>query len=264
VLRFQIIRILQITVTILLIGRGWQHLFWDAPYQQLFTAQAGFSDWFVGQWTAFTGWFYVLGIVFALTLDNRDSKWGYTFVVHSATLLLLAQMYRAANNCEWPTLLLYASQIATPLIYYQLQFTKVAIGRIMGTLKLSLTLTMLGYAWYAFGWHYGQKASWHNGLQSIFGLSEDLTTYLLIALGVVELLIVLVLWVKPLQKVAFAGILFWGLLLMLASVALFFMEHPHWQSGIRSAWELLCLLPNAGLSFAIWTYVNVKKKEENF
>ena len=263
-LRYQIIRILQITVAILLVGRAWQHLFWDAPYEFLFTKQLGFTDWFVGKWTAVTGWVYLLGVIFCFTLDNRDSRWGYIYVVYSATLLLLAQLYRASNDCEVPTLFLYASQIATPLLYYQLQFTKIPIGRIMNTLKISLTLTLGGYAWYAFGWYYGQKDSWHNGLQNVFGTDQNTASYLLITLGIVECLIIVVLWVKPLQKIGFAGILFWGTLLMLASVALFFMEHPHWKSGLRSAWELLCLIPNAGLSYALWSYVNIKKKEENF
>jgi hypothetical protein len=157
-----------------------------------------------------------------------------------------------------------ATKFATPLIYYQLQFTKIPIGRIMNTLKLSLTLTLGAYAWYASGIYYGHKAAWIDGLNNVFGAGGGAAAILLYALASFEIIIILVLWVKPLQKIAFAGILFWGVLLMIASVALFFLEHPHWQSGVRSAWELLCLVPNAGLSYAIWKYVNEKKKEEDF
>ena len=93
------------------------------------------------------GWFYLFGVVFCFTLDKRDTRWGNIFVFYSAALLLLAQLYRISNAFEIPTLLLYSSQFATPLIYYQLQFTKIPIGRIMNTLKLSLTLTLGAYAW---------------------------------------------------------------------------------------------------------------------
>jgi hypothetical protein len=262
--RYHIIRILQITTAILLAGRAWQHFFWDVPYEFLFTERLGFTEWFNDQFTASMGWFYLIGVIFCFTLDNRNSKWAYVFVVYAASLLLLSQMFRASNNCEIPTLFLYTSQFATPLIYYQLQFTQIPIGRIMGTLKLSLTLTLAAYAWYAFGFYYGQKTAWLQGLNSAFAMEGNTAHYLLYGLAAVEILLILVLWVKPIQKVAFAGILFWGFSLMVASTALFFLEHPHWQSGLRSAWELLCLLPNAGLSFAIWSYVNWKKKADNF
>jgi len=263
-LRFHIIRVLQITTLILFTGRAWQHLFWDAPYEYLFSPQYGFTPWFVGKLTMGLGWFYVLGIIFCLTLDTRDKKWGYTFVFHSAALLLLAHMYRAQNACELPTFFLYVSQFATPVIFYLLQFTKTSISRIMGLLKIALTLTLGGYAWYAFGFHFGQKPEWLEGLQASFGLSETLASNILIGKGITEILLILLLWVRPLQKIAFAGILVWGGLLMISSVGLFFIEYPEWKSGIRSAWELLCLVPNAGLSFAIWRYVYVKKKEEDF
>jgi hypothetical protein len=264
VLRFQIIKILQITVAILLAGRAWQHLFWDAPYEFLFTEKAGFSDLFVDRVRTAIGWFYLLGVVFCFTLDTRNSKWGYSFVVYSTSLLLLAQLYRVSNSNEIPTLLLYTSQFATPYLYYRLQFTKIQIGQIMTSLKLSLTITLGGYAWYAFGFVYGQKSDWLHGLAYIFGVNNVTASYILIGLGIFEILIVLVLWVKPVQKVGLAGILFWGVMLMSASVALFVLEKPHWMSGLRSAWELLCLIPNAGLSYAIWRYINEKKKEEYF
>jgi len=264
VLRFQLIRILQLTAAILLAGRAWQHLFWDAPYQYFFSGETGFTDWFSDKLTTVMGWFYLFGVVFCFTLDKRDTRWGNIFVFYSAALLLLAQLYRISNAFEIPTLLLYSSQFATPLIYYQLQFTKIPIGRIMNTLKLSLTLTLGAYAWYASGIYYGHKVAWIEGLNNAFGTGSNSAALFLYALAAFEIIIILVLWVKPLQKIAFAGILFWGILLMIASVALFCMEHPHWQSGVRSAWELLCLVPNAGLSYAIWKYVNEKKKEEDF
>lgn len=263
-LRFQIIRILQLTAAILLAGRAWQHLFWDAPYEFIFSNETGFTQWFSDKFTAAMGWFYMIGVLFCFTLDSRDSKWGYVFVVYAASLLLLAQLYRVSNDSEIPTLLLYTSQFATPFIYYQLQFKKNGIGKIMNTLKLSLTLTLGAYAWYATGIYYGHKAAWIDGLNIVFGIGESGAAIVLYALAAFEIITILVLWVKPLQKIAFAAILFWGILLMIASVAIFFLEHPHWQSGIRSAWELLCLVPNAGLSYAIWKYVNEKKKEEDF
>jgi glucan phosphoethanolaminetransferase (alkaline phosphatase superfamily) len=133
----------------------------------------------------------------------------------------------------------------------------------MNNLKLSLTLTLGAYAWYASGIFYGHKPAWIEGLNAVFGTGSN-SAMVLYALAAFEIIIILILWVKPLQKIAFVGILIWGTLLMIASVALFFMEHPHWQSGVRSAWELLCLLPNAGLSYAIWKYVNEKKKQEDF
>ena len=262
-LRFQIIRILQITVAILLLGRAWQHLFWDAPLEYLLSPKL-YSEEFIDRVTTGLGWFYLIGIIFTFTLDNRNSRWGYSFVLYSAVLLLLAQLYRAANSYELPTILLYTSQFATPYLYYQLQFTKIPIGRIMSMLKLSLTLTLGGYAWYAFGFIYGQKKEWLLGLADVFGIDNQTAVYLLYLLGAFEIIIVLVLWVKPVQKIGLAGILFWGVLLMLASVGLFWIDQPHWQSGLRSMWELLCLVPNAGLSFAIWKYINDKKKEEDF
>jgi hypothetical protein len=207
VLRFQLIRILQLTAAILLAGRAWQHLFWDAPYQYFFSGETGFTDWFSDKLTIFMGWFYLFGVVFCFTLDKRDTRWGNIFVFYSAA------------------------------------------G---------------AYAWYASGIYYGHKVAWIEGLNNAFGTGSNSAALFLYALAAFEIIIILVLWVKPLQKIAFAGILFWGILLMIASVALFFMEHPHWQSGVRSAWELLCLVPNAGLSYAIWKYVNEKKKEEDF
>lgn len=262
-LRFQLIRILQITAAILLAGRAWQHLFWDPPYELIFSGETGFTTWFSDAITKVLGWFYLFGVIFCFSLDNRDTRWGNIFIFYAASLLLLAQLYRISNGYELPTLLLYTSQFATPYIYYRLQFTKIPIGRIMGNLKLCLTLTLGAYAWYASGIYYGHKKDWLDGLNRVFGTGEY-GSMILYGLAAFEIIIILILWVKPLQKIAFAGILIWGVLLMIASVALFFMEHPHWLSGFRSGYELLCLVPNAGLSYAIWKYVNEKKKQEDF
>jgi len=264
VLRFQIIKILQFTTFLLLVGRAWQHLFWGAPYAHLLPLEEGFSQWFVDKITMFFGWLFALGALFSFTLDSRDSKWGTFFIYLSFSLLLLAQLYRAENHNEWPTLLLYASQIATPLLYYQVQFTKVSLSKTMFLLKFSITLTLLGYAWYAFGFHYGIKSEWIEGISFLFALEKKTSIWLIYGLGIFEILLVLILWVKPLQKIGLAGIVFWGMLLMFASVLLFWIEHPVWISGIRSAWELLCLVPNAGLCFSFWHYINEKNKEEDF
>ncbi len=263
-LRYQIIRILQIAVLFLLIGRAWEHLFWEVPYQYLFRPEWGFTPWFVAKTTVVLGWFYLLGAFLVLTLDSRDRKQGYLLVFHSAALLLLAQMFRSDNACEWPTFFLYVSQFASPFLYYLLLFTNTPITRVMGLLKTSLMLTLGGYAWYALGWHYGQKTEWLNALVEWVGLSNNTASYVLAGVGILELLLIALLWVKPLQRIAFVGILFWGVFLMIASVGLFFFLHPEWTSALRSAWELFCLLPNAALSFALWRYVEVKKKEEEF
>jgi hypothetical protein len=201
VLRFQLIRILQLTAAILLAGRAWQHLFWDAPYQNIFSGETGFTDWFSDTITLVMGWFYLFGVIFCFSLDNRDTRWGNIFIFYSASLLLLAQLYRISNAYEIPTLLLYTSQFATPYIYFQLQFTKIPIGRIMNNLKLSLTLTLGAYAWYATGIYYGHKAAWIDGLNIVFGIGESGAAIVLYALAAFEIITILVLWVKPLQKI---------------------------------------------------------------
>jgi len=263
-LRYQIIQILKITTAILLVGRGWQHLFWDAPYEYLFKPEWGFSSWFIGQLTVYFGWFYLLGLLFTFSLDTRNNRLGYTFVFHSAALLLLAHLYRADNACELPTFFLFTSQFATPLIYYLLLFTTTAIKRIMGLVKLTLSLTLGAYAWYAIGGNFGQPKIWLAGLDYYLGISPATGNIVFITLGLLELLLAIFLWIKPFQRLAFAGTLIWGILLMLASVFLFWQEHAQWTTAFRSLWELFCLVPNAGLAFALWRYVFLKKKQDAF
>lgn len=263
-LRFHIIRILRITTAVLLAGRAWQHLFWDAPFEFLLSAKAGFTPWFEGQVTGFFGVLYLIGLIFTFMLDSRNSKLGYYFVIQSVLLLFLAHLYRADRSCEWPTFFLYTAQFATPFLYYLLLFTKRPIGRIMNTLKIALTITLFAYSSYAIGWPFGQPSEWLEGIAFYFGMSNIQAQGLFIGLGVLEILLALFLWIKPLQRFAFVGILFWGGLLMLASVGLFFHEHIHWKAGLRAAWELLCLVPNLALSYVLWSYVTIKKKQEEF
>ena len=136
--RRKIINIIQLSAITVLLGRGWQHLYWDAPFRSvlwdenwmgwLIRASGGQWENFItssqaDQWIQFSiqlhGVFYIFGAFVALLIHRIPrplSKW--ILGTCSILLTILAALYCKEKFFSLGQFFEYSLQFSSPILLY--------------------------------------------------------------------------------------------------------------------------------------------------
>ena len=138
------LRILQASVVALLLGRGWQHLFWDVPYRVLLWDEylmspivEGVFDW---SWTGYTGSrevdraitlaakgmgiFYFFSAILVLFIGRLKYLGRFVLLLCGFSLLFLALLYSKDRFWQFGQFWEYALQFGSPFFLYWYLQTK--------------------------------------------------------------------------------------------------------------------------------------------
>lgn len=261
-------------VAAMLIGRAWQHIFWDAPYRSLLWDEE-----------LMAGALQSLGIIWEEYITNPETDLWIRKVIKSIGLYLLAAaaaLYFIAKS-KLARCLLGSSGILIfmlSLFYWKEHFYQVAqvmelaaqycspfilLAFLKNDYELSkqndlftriaIALTFFGHGLYALG-YYPIPVHFMSMTMEILGTNEEMSILFLKIAGVLDILVCIGLFLpKRWRKAALMYALIWGALTALARI--FANVYLDYFSATVMQWghETLMRFPNFLLPlFLLWVY----------
>lgn len=252
-------------VIVQLLGRAWQHWFWDVPirallwHESLMTRPVRFLlgwDWAtysssltVNTWitrlSLFTGTLYALAALAALRTSPhtpRRTDWVLPFASLMLTgLAALTWLEHFQTLGQW---LEFGLQIAAPLLLFA--HSRWLLPRRITIARAAVSLTFIGHGLYAFGiypvpWHFVEMT------MAGFHLSDSDSILLLRIVGLLDFVAALALWWPRATRAALWYCCIWGFMTALARVYTHFEAWAITESLHRWAFEMLYRLIHGGI-----------------
>jgi|AntRauTorckE5430_2_1112549.scaffolds.fasta_scaffold31010_2 hypothetical protein len=247
-------RILQWSAASVLLARGWQHLYWDAPFRALLWDQAWMegmvqavlgmdwqtyvthpnTDWWIQQLVFGTGVFYVLAGTVAITIHRWGRPGRVVLWLSSLGLIILAGLYCKDKFFFLGQFFEYTLQFTAPavLAWVAVDPKKRFNQSLLLFLKVGIALTFTCHGLYAVG-YYPRPGYFVFMVMSILGVDEISAAYFLqVAAALDFLLSILIFLPGRIARVALVYAAFWGLSTTLA--------RP-WAYAYVATWDTILL-----------------------
>jgi len=276
---------LKIVCFFVFFGRGWQHLFWDAPLRAFFWDEGLLRPLVEGlfnmNWedyvpssavdksiqilTRLLGAFYMVCAMVAIWPKPIHKRVAMLLPIGSVLLSLLAFLYFKEQFYRVGQLIEYASQVAAPALLYGVLRNKLGMARLQLYLKLAIALTFIGHGLYAVG-YYPQPGVFIDMVINIFGFGEITARQLLVGAGFLDFVVALLIFLPPYTYSALVYAFVWGGLTALARVVGYLSLDYGGGDTIQVFFETIYRLPHAGfplLSLMIMRYSKDIRREAN-
>ena len=228
------ILILRIAVFFCFAGWAWQHIYWDAPYRELFWSEDFFggvvSSWGV-DWEHYVGnestdgiiqtFVFKLGFLYLfigfLALTVKKKAWGQIsgLVLGSLLLFLLAYcqyLDKMKYLAQW---IEYGGQYLSPLVLILALHFGPRHRYTINLAILAFVMIFVGHGLYAIG-AYPTPANFYEMTMNVFPVSESGAEYIIRFAGFMDMIICLALVVPAFRVPALLYGIFWGFVTALA------------------------------------------------
>jgi hypothetical protein len=247
-----LLRLLQVSVIGVFLGRAWQHLYWDAPYRALLWDE----NWMRGpvsfflrmEWSEYvsshrvdqgiqwliqgTGFFYVLCAAAALLITRFPKICRFLLTLGGISLIFLAFLYTKERFYWWPQFFEYSLQWGCPfllLAYYR----RGAPPKFVWWAKVAVALTFTSHGLFAMG-VYPTPGYFIEMVIYILRFDQANAVLFLKIAGIMDLIISFLLFL-PWQWMVLAGLGYaaaWGFATTIARV---------WAYSIILSWDQVLL-----------------------
>ena len=225
-----ILRVLQIAAIALFLGRGWQHLFWDAPYRSLLWDQQlmeGLVILFGYTWENYItslqtdniiqnsiktiGAFYIVCVCITIILP-RVKHFGSSIIrIGGISLCVLALLHWKEHFYMIPSLLEYGIQIITPFALISYIRHETLTEKMVDVLRWAIALTFIGHAFFALN-IVPRPGRFLDMTMTILNVSEEGAVYFLNVIGVLDLIASVGIFMKKrIAQISLYYLMFWGL-----------------------------------------------------
>ncbi len=221
--------VLLVALSCLLLGRAWQHLFWDAPYRAIFWNEEFLKpivesftnltwhqyvthphiDQFIQYGIKVVGIFYLLGSFLCWKLNSKKKWMGIYLIILSFSLIVLALLETIEKFLYFGMFLEHVIQFSTPLLTYLLIFKTSIIKKYKIILKIIIACTFIGHGLFAIG-YYPIPGLFIDMIVIVFGSSEETAKLFLTMAGVFDLLAASLLFIPFLTISILYLMTFWG------------------------------------------------------
>jgi hypothetical protein len=230
-------KVLRLATFVLFAGRAWQHLFWDAPFRALFWDK-GIMEGLVlyfrgGTWQEYVtsaatdhfiqttivgfGIFYAVMALLTLFIKKHTKLFLLLYILSSLALAFLAFLYCKEKFYHLGQFLEYSIQVFLPLFFYYHLTEKIKPEKLVLFLKITIALTFSAHGLYAVGF-YPQPGVFVDMLINILHLSEATAKTFLVVAGILDFVLALAIFIRPIAKYALIYAALWGGLTALARV----------------------------------------------
>jgi hypothetical protein len=269
---FNSFRLLQTAAFGLLLGRAWQHLFWDAPYRELLWDEYWMKDLismvFGLSWSEYVGnplyderirlfsqgigWFYLLAAGAALGIQWFPRLARNILNTASGALLVLALVVWKEYGWQIGQLLEHSLQWTTPLLLAASSKGSIPEHWIRYGARAAISATFIGHGLYALGF-YPVPGNFLEMTMRSLSIGEDPARHFLFLIGVLDVLAAMgVLWPKRFKTVIFAYLIGWGLMTSLARVWGYF-SFDFFENWLQMwVFELLIRFPHFLVPWFLW------------
>lgn len=230
------------------LGRGWQHIYWDAPFRTLLWDEAWMSglvssllgmDWntyvtssstdaFIVSWIDATGWFYILCAIMALLID-RIPKMAIPLIgLGGINLFILALLYCKEHFFFIGQFFEYTLQWGSPFFLLLLYKERISYKQLLFGLKVAIALTFTCHGLYAVG-YYPRPGKFIQMTMTILGTNKEASVIFLNIAGILDFVLsVLIFLPRRFALIGLGYAAFWGLATTAARV---------WANYIPEFWQ---------------------------
>ena len=230
------------------LGRGWQHIYWDAPFRTLLWDEAWMSsvvssllgmDWntyvtspstniFIVHWINATGWFYIICAIMALLID-RIPKLAIPFIsLGGVSLFILALLYCKENFFFIGQFFEYTLQWGSPFFLLLLYMESISDKQLIFCLKIAIALTFTCHGLYAVG-YYPRPGRFIQMTMTILGTNKEASIIFLNTAGVLDFILSIFIFMpRRLAQIGLGYAAFWGLATTAARI---------WANYIPEFWQ---------------------------
>jgi hypothetical protein len=276
---FQIneIRLLQVLVVCLFLGRAYQGIYWDLPLRAFFWNSyllKDFVEWFWGiSWQEYAtdvehtdafinrlnkglGFFW-LGCAAIAALIHLKKRWmAWVMYLASFSLLLLSTLYWMDLFFAWGQFFEYALQVCAPLWLVHVVFNGQNTARFRWGLKIGIALAFFCHGLYAYG-YYPQPGPWVQWCMDMFFIRpDDNAKAFLKIMGLLDFIVagMVLIPYRPVLNIALWYCIIWGSMTALARVTSnFYLDFPL-ESLHQWTFETLVRLLHGGIPLLLWVW----------
>lgn len=212
-----------------LLGRAWQHIFWDPPYRTILwdedLLKPVIQSLFGMKWEDYVtnntidyrlqlsfkliGVLLAIGAVMAVFISRLKRFAEIYLLCCSLWLLFLSVIYWKEYFWDLPQFIELTSQWMAPAIFVALYQSFHKNINILRILRITLALTFCGHGLYALGF-VPLPGSWVDMVINGLSLSETGAKHFLKTIGVLDIIAALLVFVPRFQKAGFWYMLIWG------------------------------------------------------
>lgn len=270
--------ILKLSVSFILIGKGYEYLFWDTPIRAYFTSYphlGGLFDLMGWDWHNYiNNLFYdnlymIIGKIIAfLYIITAIVIWvkqlfkltRFLLISSSIICIFFYLSYWKEHFFQIGFLLESSIQMFTPLIYYLYIKNKINTLKLEWILKILVATTFVGHGLYAIGFH-PTPGHFIDMVIYITGADEPSARVLLSMAGVIDFAIAILLLVFKLETIypVLYYFIFWGLWTSFARLLSGFSMSISWFSFHQEWFKVCYRLGHAFIPYAL-LIINNKTK----
>ena len=263
---------------IFLLGRWYQHFYFEGPYRALFLDEKAFKtihDVFSDQswldfvnhqgtdhniliYTRILSWIWFLTAVFFVFYKRLNQSWLFIFASLSTLgLLIYAVSSYLESGYQWAQGIEHAAQIAMPLLCAMILTGKTGIPWITFA-KVAIALTFLGHALFALG-YFPVPGNFVYMTTETMGISDNQAREVLFLAGILDIVALILLFVPRLDRYAVIYCIIWGFLTALARPAAYILfNHLFWLSIHQTLFEFAVRVPHFILPLSL--LLTIKRK----
>lgn len=268
------LRLLRLASFCVFFGRGYQHIFFDAPYRALlwdesllkvcitslfniswhtYVSSSTF-DFFIQGSIIVTGVFY-LACAFISLFVSRHQWFLHGFIkAGGCCLFLLSLLYFKEHFFQVGHFFELALQWSTPFFLCLYLKDDSLFYKKLAYLKFIIGITFLGHGLYAMGF-YPVPGYFLDMLGVVFGLNENYGRFFLKAMGHLDILVFPLIFYKRLNRQVLFFAMSWGLITSLARVVSTLFLSFSFSSIHYSLFETIYRLPHFFIPFLLFLLI---------
>ena len=279
----QFFKLIQFSAFSVLLGRAWQHLYWDAPFRTLLWDEALLSgivsNWLAMDWETYItsmevddqiswsikcfGVLYLLCALTALFIKKSPRFLHHLLLIGALGLISLALLYCKERFFSIGQFLEYTLQFGSPLfLWWYISSKEVFPTKNFGlVLKVAIALTFTCHGLYALG-YYPIPVQFMEMTMNILGVDEDTAKTFLTIAGVLDFLVAFGIflpwrWAKFFLLYA----IFWGFGTTIARVWAYF--DWEWLDYVLLQWlhESIMRMPHFLIPLAVFIIGDLSSKQ---
>lgn len=230
--------IVQIATVAVFLGRGWQHIFWDAPFRTIlwdeewmniilpFFSSITYEDFItnldiddaIQSCIKGTGWFYFLCALVAIFIKKIPKAFTYLLWLGSFSLIILAFLYCKEKFFQWGQFWEYSLQFGSPLFLFFLWKNQNVSDRLLFFMKIAIAITFISHGLYALN-YYPRPGHFIQMTIDILGVSESTAVIFLNIAGILDFILAIGIFLnQKIAKIALAYAIFWGFATTMARI----------------------------------------------
>lgn len=277
-------RLLQLATVGVFLGRGWQHLYWDAPYRELLWDERWMKgivehvlgmSWqayvsspavnaYIQAWIDGTGVFYLLCALAAAALPRLGKPARWMMYLGAGSLLLLSALYCKEKFFFIGQFFEYSLQFSSPvfLVLLSRQPDTQPNARLLLAIKIAVALTFTCHGLYAIG-YYPRPGHFVYMTMSILGVGDAGAATFLQAAGLLDFLLSVLLFVPGRASLYAAGYaVFWGLATTMARPWAALYSSSLQQTMVQWVHEAVLRFPHFLVPLLVALYLWNKQKRK--